>query len=173
MPSKGAIRGADIADLAGEPQNIGHGIKTRLLVFAPKCGLDGAARENAAVFRDVSELNPLARSRENHFVIADHRPSAKRYKADIADSAQASMAIARADRMLFECDATAFRRRPTEKKSGAGWRVDLHAMMHFDDLDVIFWPQRAGGFFDESGEEIDAKAHVAGAHKDCMTRGGL
>ena len=75
--------------------------------------------------------------------------------------------------MLFEGDATAFRRRRAEEKRGSGGSVDLHAMMHFDDLDVIFGPQRAGGLFDERGEEIDAKAHIARAHDDRMARGGL
>ncbi len=75
--------------------------------------------------------------------------------------------------MLFEFDATSFRRRFAEEKRGAGWRIDLHAVMHFDDLDVIFGPERPGDPLDESGKEIDPKAHVARAHDDGMARGGL
>jgi hypothetical protein len=91
----------------------------------------------------------------------------------MADPAQAGMTVARANRMLFEFDATSFRRRFAEEKRGAGWRIDLHAVMHFDDLDVVFGPERPGHPLDESGKEIDPKAHVARAHDDGMARGGL
>src|SRR5580700_4911013 len=157
----------------GEPEHIGHRIKARLLVPAPERGLHGAARENAAIFRDMGEFDSFARPRENHLVIPDHSPAAQRRKADISDFAQAGVTVARANRMLFEFDATPFRRRFAEEKRGAGWRIDLHAVMHFDDLDVVFGPERAGDPFDERGKEIDPKAHVARAHDDGMARGGL
>lgn len=146
---------------ASEPEHIGHRIQARLLVPAPKRGLHGAARENAAIFRDVGEFDSFAWPRKNHLVIPDHSPAAQRREADLADPAQAGVTVARATRMLFEFDATAFRRCFAEEKGGAGWRIDLHAVMHFDDLDVVFGPERSGDPLDQSGEEIDPEAHVA------------
>src|ERR1700732_3050235 len=167
------VEPAPIKISTGEPEHIGHRIKARLLVLAPQRGLHGAARENATIFRDMGEFDSFARPRENHLVIPDHCPAAQRREADMADSAQAGVTVARANRMLFEFDATPFRRRFAEEERGAGWRIDLHAVMHFDDLDVVFGPERAGDRLDESGKEIDPKAHVARAHDDSMARGGL
>src|SRR5450631_2514505 len=173
VPSRDAQRWIGANILIAKPKHIGHGIQARLLVPAPKRGLDGTARENAAIFRDMGEFDALARPRENHFVIADHRPATQARKADIANLAQARVAVPHADRMLFELNATAVRRRRAEEKRGAGGRIHLHAMMHFNDLDVVFRPERAGGLFDERGEEIDAKTHIAGSHDDCVAPGGL
>ena len=103
----------------GKPQHIGHRIKARLLVLAPERGLHGTARENAAIFRDMGEFDSFAGPRENYFVIPDHCPAAQRRKADMADSAQAGVTVARANRMLFEFDATSFRRRFAEEERGA------------------------------------------------------
>src|ERR1019366_9396489 len=107
--------------------------------------LHGTARENAAVFRDMSEFDPLAWSRENYFVIADDRAAAQRRKADIANRAQAGVAVTHADGMVFEGNPTAFRGASAEQKRGPGGCIDLHAMMHLEDLDIIFGTQRAGG----------------------------
>src|ERR1019366_1517265 len=160
-------------NLAGEPQHIRHRIEAGLLVLAAERGLHGTARENAAVFRDMSEFDPLAWSRENYFVIADDRPAAQRRKADIANRAQAGVAVTHADGMVFEGNPTAFRGASAEQKRGPGGCIDLHAMMHLDDLDIIFGTQRAGGLFGESGEEIDTEAHVSRVHDNRMLRGGL
>ena len=55
----------------------------------------GAARENAAIFRDMGEFDSFAWPGENHLVIPDHRPAAQRRKADLADPTQAGVTVAR------------------------------------------------------------------------------
>src|SRR5579875_1756831 len=161
------------ANLAGKSQHIGHRVKTWLLVFAPQRGLYGAARENVTIFRYMGEFEPLAWSCENYFVISDHSPAAQRCKADIAESSQAGEAVACAYRVFFKRNTAALSRSSAEEKGSARRSVNLHPVMHFDDLDVIFRPKSAGGLFDESCKEIDAKAHIARAYDDRMTCSGF
>src|SRR5262249_26350247 len=135
----GTLWPADTGKLsASKPKHVGHGIKARLLVLAPERGLHGPARENAAVFRHMGEFDSLAWPRENHPVISNHCPPPQRREADIAIATQAGVAVARPGRMLFEVDAAALCRRFAEEKRCTRRRVDLHAMVHFDDLDIKF-----------------------------------
>ena len=41
------------------------------------------------------------------------------------------------------------------------------------DLDVPVDAERPGDLFDQPGEQVDAEAHVAGAHDHRVARGGL
>ena len=60
-----------------------------------------------------------------------------------------------------------------EQQRGAGRRVRLHAVMHFEDFDVERGAQRLGREFDEAREKVHAEAHVAGFDDRGVTRGGL
>src|ERR1700731_3033654 len=68
--------------------------------------------------------------------------------------------------MLGEIDASALRRRATKHEGGAGWRVDLLAMVHFEDLNVEFVVEGLRYALDQSREEIDSHAHIAGLDDD-------
>src|SRR5713101_3248234 len=64
--------------------------------------------------------------------------------------------------MLGEIDASALRRRTTKHEGGAGWRVDLLVVVHFEDLNVEFVVEGLRYALDQSCEEIDSHAHIAG-----------
>ncbi len=49
-----------------------------------------------------------------------------------------------------------------EHQRGAGWRVDLVAVVHLDDLDVEVLVQRLGDAAGERHQQVHAEAHVAG-----------
>src|SRR5580704_2252389 len=124
--------------------------------------MQGAAGENHAVFGPVREFDALRRTGKDHAMLADHRAAAQRSKADIAGTARAGHAVAPAHRMLREIDATALRRRAAEHQRGARWRIDLLAVMHFDDLDVVIVVERLSHALYQRRKQIDAETHIAG-----------
>ncbi len=73
--------------LTQRPQDIGHGIKARLAAARPKCRMQRAAGENSAILGAMNELQPFARTGEDHHMIADHRAAAQRGKTDAAFAA--------------------------------------------------------------------------------------
>ena len=76
--------------------------------------------------------------------------------------ARAGHAVAAARRVLCQIDAAAFGRRAAEQQRGAGRRVDLLVVMHFEDFDVVVVVERRRHALDQSGQQIDAETHVAG-----------
>ena len=94
-------------------------------------------------------------------MLADDRAAAQRREADVAALARAGMAVADADRMRGEIDAAPLRRRLAEQQRRARRRVDLVAVVHFEDLDVEIGVERLRRLADEHGEEIDPEAHIA------------
>ncbi len=105
-------------------------------------------------------------------MIADDGAAAQRRKADVARLARAGMAVARAHGMFGEIDGAPARGGFAEQQRRARGRIDLHAVMHFENLDVPIGPERSGGLLHEHGENVDAEAHVARAHDRRMARGG-
>ena len=64
--------------------------------------------------------------------------------------------------MLLEIDRAALRRRPAQHQRGAGRRVDLLVVVHFEDLDVELVIEGLRHALDQRGQQVDAHAHVAG-----------
>jgi hypothetical protein len=58
-------------------------------------------------------------------------------------------------------DLSACRSRFPEQESGAGRRVYLLAVMHFEDLDIPFLAEGRSDLADHAREDIDAERHVA------------
>jgi hypothetical protein len=56
----------------------------------------------------MGKLYTLARPGEDHFVLADDVPAAKRSEADIAAVPRANIALARPDTLVGEGDASGF-----------------------------------------------------------------
>ncbi len=135
--------------------------------------MDRAARENAAVLGFVRQFEPLPRAGKNRRMIADNGSSAQRRKADRARGAGTRMPVAGPQRQIFEVPAATLRCGLAQQESRAGRRIDLHAMMHFGDFNIELGAERAGGLFDESGEEIDPEAHIAGTDDDGMAGRGF
>ncbi len=114
----------------------------------------------------------LALAGEIDGVLADDRPTAQRREADGAALARARLPVAAAHGVVLEADTPALGGGFAQQQRGAGRRVDLVAVVHFQDLDVEVGVERLGGLAHESGEQVDAEAHVAGADDDGMARGG-
>ena len=105
-------------------------------------------------------------------MVADHSAAAQRRKADVALAARAGHAVASAHRTLREIDAAAFRRRAAEHQRGAGWRVDLLVVVHFEDFDIEIGIKRFRHALDQRREQIDAQTHIAGLdHHGALRRG--
>lgn len=111
----------------------------------------------------MGELEPLAGAGEDHLVVADDGATAQRRESDRAGLAHAGDAVAAGDARLREIDGAALGRRFAEQDGGAGGRIDLHPVMHLDDLDVPVGAERRRDLPDQGGQKIDAEAHVAGA----------
>ena len=142
-------------------QHVGHGVKARLLALAPKRRRHGAAREDRAVLGDVGEHDTFARTRQDHFVFADHRAAAQAGETDGAGRPRPGVSVAAADRVIGERDAAPVRCGFAQQQGRARRRIDLLAVMHFDDLDI----EIGQGFrraLHQGGEQRHAQAHVAG-----------
>ena len=118
----------------------------------------------------VAENHPLALAGEDDAVIADDRAAAQRGEADVALAARAGQAVAAARRMVFERNASRRGRRFAKQERCARGRVDLHPMMHLDDLDVEIGPQRQRRAPGQRRKQVDAEAHVARPHNRGVAR---
>ena len=88
--------------------------------------------------------------------------------------ARAGDAVAAARGMGLEVDAAPLGRRLAEHQRRAGGRVDLHAVVHLDDFDVVSCRRAPrGGLAHQRRQQVDAEAHIAGAHDRGVTRGGF
>ena len=81
------------------------------------------------------------------------------------------MAMSPARRVGRKLDAASLRRRLAEKEGRAGRCIDLVAVMHLHNLDVELGTERRRRLLHEAGEQVDAKAHIAGLHDDRVARG--
>src|SRR5262245_44331838 len=85
-----------------EAEHVHHAVDPWTLAAAPQGGLDGAAREDAAVGGVVLQLDDLAVGGEQDAVIAHHAAAAQRGKADVAAPARAGVAVAHAHARLVQ-----------------------------------------------------------------------
>ena len=80
--------------------------------------------------------------------------------------ARTGMAVAAARRMLVERDLAAGCRGLAEQECGAGRRVDLGLVVHFQDFDIKTLVERLRDALDQRRQQIDAEAHIARLHHD-------
>ncbi len=120
----------------------------------------------------MGQGDALAGSCEDDAVLARHRAAAQRREADVALAADAVVPVPRLGGMAGEIDAAALRRRFSQQQGRSGRRVDLHAVVHLDDLDVVVGAQRLGRLADEHREHVHAEAHVAGLDDDRVAARG-
>src|SRR4051794_25921126 len=127
-----------------QAEYVGHGVVPRLLAMRPERGLQRAVGEQHAILRMMRQRQALERAEEAYAVIAGRGAAAQGRKADVAGLARAGDAVAAAVCMLVERDAAAASRRLTQHQCRTRGRVDLHAVMGFDDLDVEALIKRLG-----------------------------
>src|SRR5579862_5362782 len=82
--------------LSLEAQHVGHVVEARRLARDPARGPDGTAHEDLPAARAVGELDPLARPREHHGVLARDIAAAQGREADVAGAAGPGVAVAHA-----------------------------------------------------------------------------
>src|SRR3974390_3345588 len=121
----------------------------------------------------MDKLGALAGGSENHLVLADHVAAAQDGEADIALAAWADIAIADADAVVLQRNATACRGGFAEQERGAGGCVALVAVVQLKDLDVELRPKGTRHSRGEPGEQIDTKAHIAGLDDGGVPSGGF
>ena len=91
-------------------------------------------------------------------------------KPIVPSSRGARMAVAHPHAVLAKRNVAALGRRLAEQQCGAGWRIDLVLVVHFENLDIeIVGAERLRRLFDQNAEQVDAKAHIAGFDDDRMT----
>jgi hypothetical protein len=96
----------------------------------------------------MGELEALALAGEDHGVVADDIAAAQSREADISGLAGASMAIAHALAARGEVDAPALGCGAAQGERRARGRIDLVAVVHLQDLDVVILAEAARRFRD-------------------------
>ena len=139
--------------------------------MAPTRGSQRALRKDRTVFGDVFEHHALVVSGEDDVVLAHHRAAAQCGKADDIFLAGAGVTVAGAHGFFVQRNASPISRCLPQQQRGARRRIDLHAVMHFDDLDVEI-RQCLGGLLHQGRQQIDTQAHISGCDDDGMARGG-
>ena len=140
------------------------------LVLAPERRAHRAAGEEHAVGGDMAQHHPLAGAGEDHLVLADHVAAAQAGEADGALGPRAGDAVAAALGGVGEVDPPPRRRRLAEHQRGARGRVDLAAVVHLDDLDVVVGPEHRRHPPGQHRQQVHADAHVARPHDHRVPR---
>ena len=84
----------------------------------------------------MAKFYALARTSENHRMLADNIAAAQGGETDASGHAGAGVAFAAAHGGVGQVDIAARRRRPPQAEGGARWRVDFAAMVHFHDFNI-------------------------------------
>ena len=119
----------------------------------------------------MAERDDLARPGEQRLMVADHVAAAQRREADRAFRPRPGEPVARPHRRVGEVDPPSRRRRLAQHQRGARGRVDLVAVVHLDDLDVVIQPQRRGDLPGQDRQQVEPEAHVARPHDRRVARG--
>src|SRR5690242_5934317 len=117
----------------------------------------------------MGELDPLARTGEDHPMLADDVAAAQRREADIALPSWTNVTVARAYALVPKRHVPASRGGGTEHERRARRRVTLVAVVHLQDLDVELRAERLCHALGEKREQVDAKTHIPGLDDGRMT----
>jgi hypothetical protein len=157
---------------SAQTQHVEHVEQTRLLRRQETHRAQAALRIGGPARRLVRDLDALASTGEKHRVVADDVAAADGREADRRRIALAGHAFARIDGAVLEIAAERFGDHLTHLERRARRRVDLVAMVCFDDLDVVAGGQRLRGHLQQLEGHVDAHAHV-GRHHDGDVPGGV
>ena len=141
--------------------------------LTPKRGFQRAAHEDAAVGGDVAQDDAFAVGGKQHVMFPNDIAAANGRKADAAACTRSGDAVAARDFGSIEIDPPARGSCLTQHQCGAGWGIDLHAVVGFDDFNIPIGIQRCGDFLRQTRQQVDAKAHVAGLNDHGMVGGGI
>src|SRR5262245_28922555 len=158
---------------ASQAKHVHHRIKSGGAAASPQRRLDRAASENPAIGGDMGKLDALAGAGEDHPMLADHVAAAERGKPDIAFAPRPDIAVAGPHAALVKGDAPRLGHGAAEQKRRPRRRIALVAMMHLQDLDIEFGPERLGHARGKNGKEVHALAHIARLDYGGVARGSL
>ena len=108
----------------------------------------------------MGDFDALAGTREQHGVVAHDIAAAHGGEADGGRIALAGHAFTAIDGALLEIAAQRIGDDLAHFQRGTRRRIDLVAVMGFDDLDVIAQRQRARGLVEQLEHHIHANAHI-------------
>ena len=94
-------------------------------------------------------------------------------KTDVTGFAGAGQTVPAAVAVIGQGDAAPFGGGLPQHQCCARGGINLHAVMRLDDFDIPIGVQSGGDFLGEAGQQIDPKAHIAGADDHRMAGGGL
>ena len=113
------------------------------------CRTNSADSVSGSAGRFVGDFYALADAREDHRVIAHHITAAQRSEANRAVFALTGVPFAGIHGAVGELCALRFGDDFAEFERSAGRRIDLHAVMHFKDFDVVALIERSGRKFEQ------------------------
>src|SRR5271166_4925355 len=143
------IPGANISDAHDaclwpslQSERILDRIAARGTANQPFGGSQRAAGEVEAVAGTMRDFDALALGCKQHRMLADNVASAHDRKADAARPARAAFTVSIVDRTGAQGRAARAGHRLPETQGRAGGGIALHAVMRFEDFDVVAWPER-------------------------------
>src|SRR5690554_8136439 len=93
----------------------------------------------------MRELEPLSETAEVERMFADDVTAAEGHHPDLAIRPCADLAVAPRHAIVARAEALCLGHNLKKLKRGPAWAIDLHPMMHLDDLGVERRPHQFGG----------------------------
>jgi ribosome-binding factor A len=121
----------------------------------------------------MPQNDPFAGRSKQHVMFAHDVTAANGAEADIAPLSRAGDAIAPTIRHVAQINTPPFGRGLAQHQRRARRRIDLLVVVIFDHFDVVILVERRRDLARQQGEQVHAKAHVAGTHHNRMARCGF
>src|SRR5262245_37370518 len=98
--------------------------------------MQGAAREDHAIFGLMREFYPLGGTGKDHTVLTHNGSATQGGITDVTGLTSTSVAVTASDGMFVERNTASFRSRPPEHQRGPRRRIDLLVVMHLQNFDI-------------------------------------
>ena len=147
-----------------QPQNVEHIVFAGFLVLTPNRGFQRTLGKQAAVGGHMAQNDPFAGTGKQHIMFADDIAAANRAKADCAALTGTGDAVAAPIRHIRQRHTAPGSGSLAQHQRGAGGRIDLFIVMCLDHFNVEILVQCGGDHPGQFGQQVDPKAHIAGAH---------
>ena len=129
------------------------------------------ACEDAAVFGAVRQGQALFIAGKDDIVLPGHRTAAQRGETDGPFVPLARLPVAAAFALTFELYPTPRCSRFAQQQRSAARRVDFHAVMHLDDLDIPIGAEAGCRLLHQMGKKGHPQRGVTGLqHRNRMRR---
>ena len=120
----------------------------------------------------MGQLQALALGGEDDAVLAGRVAAAQGGETDIAGASRPRHAVAHLLRHCAQLDPPPRGGGPAERQRRARGGIDLVAMVHFENLDVVVGAERRAHLLHQGQQKIHAEAHIGGLHDGRLGGGG-